>query len=169
MTDPTPLPSYSSSQPTYTSPAERPVPPTVVNAAFWLYVASAVVSVITVILSAVLVDVTRAAVKAQVAQQGRHISAAQVDTLVNVAIVTSVVVGLLFAAVFVLFAVFMRRGANWARIVLLVLTVLSVTSALGSFGLGALRLVLAIIATILVFLPSASGYFRAARQSRQLQ
>jgi hypothetical protein len=64
----------------------------------------------------------------------------------------------------------MRRGANWARIVLLIVTVLSLFQVLGAYGVGGARVVVGVIATILIFLKPASEYFRAvkARKTGQL-
>jgi hypothetical protein len=68
--------------------------------------------------------------------------------------------------VFVLFAIFMRRGANWARIVLTVVTALSLLNLLASFGIGALQVIVAVVATVLIWLKPASAYFAAVRASK---
>ncbi len=60
----------------------------------------------------------------------------------------------------------MRRGANWARIVLLIVTVLSLFGVLSGYGLGAVRVVLGVIATVLIFMKPANEYFATARSRR---
>jgi hypothetical protein len=168
MSDSTPLPSYSSSDPT--PPSGRsgaPVAvPTQVNTSYWLYIAAAIVSVIILLLSAFAVDATRKLIRQAAEKSGSHLTSTQLDAAATASIVFAVVLGLIFAALFVLFAVFMRRGANWARIVLLIITVLSLTGAAGSYGLGILRLILGVVATVLIFMRPANEYFRAVKASR---
>ncbi|MEN2739247.1 hypothetical protein ABCS02_15760 [Microbacterium sp. X-17] len=135
--------------------------PSRVNTAFWLYIACAAVSLVMMIVAIA----TAGAAVSQVQQSGK-LSAGDTSAAVGVLVTTSVVVGVLYIVAYVLFAVFMRRGANWARIVLLIVTALSLTGALGLFGVGALRLVLGVVATILVFIPPASEYFRSGRAAR---
>lgn len=133
---------------------------------FWLYLAAAAISLISLIVSLATVGATKSAIQNQLAAQGQKVTQAQIDAAVTGGVIIAVVIGIIFIAAYVLFAVLMRRGANWARIVLLVLTVLSLFDILSGFGLGALRTVLGVIATILVFLPAASEYFRSVRASK---
>lgn len=75
--------------------------------------------------------------------------------------------GVVVGALWVFFAVRMRAGRNWARIVLIVLAMLGVMSAFGNLVRGLLvveslpGLVLAGAVGYLLFRPAASEYFRA--------
>lgn len=130
-----------------------------VNTAFWLYIASAALSLVLLIIALATVGT----VTAQVQQStGGKLSGAAVGASITV----SVIFGILYIAAYVVFAVFMRRGANWARIVLLIVTVLSLFGILGGYGVGAVRAVLGVIATILIFIKPASEYFRSGRTVR---
>lgn len=130
-----------------------------VNTAFWLYIASAALSLVLLIIALATVGT----VTAQVQQStGGKLSGAAVGASITV----SVIFGILYIAAYVVFAVFMRRGANWARIVLLIVTVLSLFGILGGYGVGAVRAVLGVIATILIFIKPASEYFRSGRAVR---
>ena len=133
--------------------------PKQVNTAFWLYIANAALSLVLLIIALASVGT----VTAQVQQStGGKLSGAAVGASITV----SVIFGILYIAAYVLFAVFMRRGANWARIVLLVVTALSLVGIVSGYGIGAVRVVLGVIATILIFIKPASEYFRSGRAAR---
>lgn len=133
--------------------------PKQVNTAFWLYIASAALSLVLLIIALASVGT----VTAQVQQStGGKLSGAAVGASITV----SVIFGILYIAAYVLFAVFMRRGANWARIVLLVVTALSLVGIVSGYGIGAVRAVLGVIATVLIFIKPASEYFRSGRAAR---
>lgn len=140
--------------------------PSQVTISFWLYMAAAAVSVISLIISLASVAGTRSALQHQLSVQGQKFTSGQLDALIAVTTTIAVVIGIVFIAAYVIFALFMRRGANWARIVLLILTVLSLFEVASGYGLGALRAVLGVIATILIFLPAASEYFRTVKANK---
>lgn len=137
------------------------IAPKQVNTAFWLYIASAAVSLVLLIIALATVG----SMTTQLQQSGQ-LSGSAASAAVGISVTFSVIFGILFIAAYVLFAVFMRRGANWARIVLLIVTVLSVFGILGGYGVGALRAILGIIATVLIFIKPASEYFRSGRTVR---
>ncbi len=84
-----------------------------------------------------------------------------------------VVIALIFAALYLLFAFKMRQGRNWARITLTVLGGIGVlmgvlgllfsTGALGVLGLllSIVQLVLIVAAIYFMFRPAANAYFTA--------
>jgi hypothetical protein len=164
------LPSYPKgpTTPTANSTAVRPPVPTQVNVAFWLYIVAAVISLASVVIVFATIGLLRAAARSQLASRGASLTSSQLDAAVTAGIIVSVVVAVVFLAAYILFAVFLRRGANWARIVLLVLTVLSLLSVTSDYGIGALRVAVGIVATILVFLKPASDYFRDVKASKQV-
>lgn len=142
------------------------VVPKQVNAAFWLYIASAVLSLIALIIGVATVGSLKSAIQQQGSTNGQQMSDSAVNAAIGVSITLTVIFGILYIAAYVIFAIFMRRGANWARIVLLIVTVLSLFGVLGGYGTGALRLILGVIATILIFLKPANEYFRSSRATR---
>lgn len=167
MSDSTPPASYPASS----SPAGSgaPVaPPQQVNIAFWLYIVGAALSLIALIVSLATVGSLKDDVQKQLANQGQQISDATLNATVGVSVTLAVVFGILYIAAYVLFAFFMRRGANWARIVLLIVTVLSLFGILGGYGLGAARVVVGVIATVLIFLKPANEYFAAVKASKRV-
>lgn len=124
--------------------------PTVVTASFWLWIASAVISLLAFFLTLpVLLDSSAA-------------SGAYAGGLV----VGSIAGALLGAALRIVFAIFLLRGANWARIVLTVigaLVLLSlIPSAVAGDLLGILVALIAIAAGVLMWLPAARPHFRRA-------
>ncbi|AMM20686.1 hypothetical protein AX769_11715 [Frondihabitans sp. PAMC 28766] len=136
------------------------------NIAFWLFMLTALVHVVSLIVSAATYNSNTSSVKGQLTKHGSGVSSSQADAFLGAGLVTSIVIGILFIVALVLFAVFMRRGANWARIVLLILTILSLTGVAGLYGLGALGVVAGVVATILMFLRPSSEYFRARKAAK---
>ncbi len=137
-------------------------PPPQVNAAFWLYIAGAALSLVALIISLATVG----SLKSTLMQQQSGLSDSAANAAIGISVTLAVVFGILYIAAYVLFAVFMRRGANWARIVLLIVTVLSLFGVLGGYGVGAARVIVGVIATILIFLKPANEYFRSGRAGR---
>lgn len=135
--------------------------PKQVNAAFWLYIACAVLSLVGMI----IVLASMGSMTSRLQQSGQ-VSGSTASAAVGIGVTLNVIFGILFIAAYVLFAVFMRRGANWARIVLLIVTALSIFGVLGGYGIGALQLILGVVATILIFIRPASEYFRSGRATR---
>lgn len=171
--NPPPAPPAPGAYPASSAPgapvAAPTAPPTPVNVAFWLFVASAVLSVIGGIITLATIGGTRESLLNSIETQG-SVDQSQAQQVVDAAIglgITWAIVTLIFwAVVFVLFAFFMRRGANWARIVLTVLTALSLLNIIAGFGLGALQVVASIVAVVLMWLRPSTEYFNAVKASK---
>lgn len=163
MSDSTLPPSYPASSSPAPGAAGPVTPPQQVNIAFWLYIVGAALSLISLIVSLATIGSLKDDLQRQLAAQGQQISDGALNATVTASITVAIVFGILYIAAYVLFAVFMRRGANWARIVLLIVTVLSLFGVLGGFGVGAARLVVGVIATVLIFLKPANEYFREVK------
>lgn len=140
-------------------------PPAPVLAAFWIWIAGAVLSLVFAVITprekSAIVDALNRA-------KPPNIAPSQYDEYANVLITTTIVTLVLFAALYVFFAYKVRAGRNWARMTLTVLVIIGVaydayTGALLSSGLG---LLISLVAVILVYLPSASAYFAAHRRLR---
>lgn len=121
--------------------------PSLVVIAFWLYVVAALLSLVIVAMSMLTPGL---ADDPEVANQ---VGGA------GLLIAFAVISGILYTAGYLVVAVFLTRGANWARYILLGVTLLSMVGAFSSYGLGAARVAAGVIATILVFLPPANQYF----------
>lgn len=146
----------------------RPAPPTQVTTAFWLYIAAAALSIVSLIISLATIGTSREAVQRQLEASGQPISGSALDAIIAGTVIISVVFAIIWVGVYVLFAFFMKRGANWARIVLTILAALSLLNILSGYGVGALQALAAIIATVLIWLRPASEYFQAVKESRQV-
>ncbi len=162
--------------PAYSAAPNAPVAapssrPSLVNTAFWLFIAAAVLSVISGIVTIASVGSTRQQIIDQLQKtSGLKTNGLSIEQLADASIAgvtaLSIVTLIFWALVFVLFAYFMRRGANWARIVLTVLTVLSLINIPWGFFAGALQVIAAIVATILMWLKPSSAYFAAVKASK---
>lgn len=99
----------------------------------------------------------------------------QIDAAYGAAIAVSVVVGLIFTVLYVVLALQVRKGRNWARIVTFVLAGLGILGGLGSLavaapGLSKLLVVIGVaidIAIIVFLLRRPAKEFFAARRAPQ--
>ncbi|MDN4614176.1 hypothetical protein P5G50_06885 [Leifsonia sp. F6_8S_P_1B] len=125
--------------------------PTVVTAAFWLWIASAAIGLIGFAVSFPSVVAATQSLSGPMA---------------GGAMVGSVAGAIIGAAIRVVFAIFLLRGANWARIVLTVLGAIIVLSLLVSIITGnvlaILELLAVVAAVVLQWLSSAKPFFRRA-------
>jgi hypothetical protein len=126
--------------------------PTTVTASFWLWIASVVVSAIAVILAFAngQYEMADAGADAQIAR-----------TVAPIAGIAGLVIG---GGLRILFAVFMLRGRNWARIVLLILAVITAIAGFAAVATGGILELVAtlvtIVAAVLMYLPASNAYFR---------
>ena len=157
-----------------TSPATTAAPSTVVNA-YRLYLVSAVLGLIGLVVSLVLLPeaIAVATREAQRQVQGQDTQGLDVPAIATAAAVGGVAIGGLFAVAFaVLTIVFARkllRGRNWARIVLTVFAGLHLLGLLGLVGPGAnvlvsvvslLEIAASVVAAVLTYLPASAPWFR---------
>lgn len=140
--------------------------PQQVRIAFWLYLLAALAALISGVVGAATAGANRSVIESQLATSGVAVSTSTIDAVITAAIIFAIVFSIIWVAAFVIFALFMKRGAGWARIVLTILSALSLVSVAGSFGLGALQALAAIVATVLVWLGPAREYFQAVKASR---
>lgn len=99
----------------------------------------------------------------------------QVDSAYTVGLVFALIIGLVFAALYVLLALQMRKGKNWARIVTLVIAGLSILFGLIGLGasapaisrvIGVIGLLLNIAIFVLLLLRPAREYFASRKAVR---
>jgi hypothetical protein len=152
--------------PTAAAPIHRPK---AVDVAFWLFLAAAAVSVVSLIVSIASFDDIRAQALRRLEDQGQGdvLPPEAVDGVMWATFAFGSVVALLFAAVYVVFAMLIRRGYGWPRFVLGACAVLAVLGLfLGGLGLGALQALCLAAGTVLVFLPASNAYFRSTAEAR---
>ena len=152
---PAPPPSEWQGQPAATEP-----PPSIKTAVniVWAVVAVSVLSTILTFLY--LDDLVEAA-------GGANLTATKENAARTGAIVGAIIGFLLFGALWVLLAIFLRKGANWARIVLTVFAVLGL--AFGIFGLfaGDQPAILLILSLVQLALYAALLYFMWRKESSE--
>lgn len=151
--------------------ASRPPAPSTVNAAFWLYIAGAALGLVSIIVALVI-----GLVRLQSGgfpdglPTGTDVSPTVLSTALAVGLALGLVVGLVSIAAYVVFAVLMRRGANWARIVLTVLSAVALVSGLvGLLVLNLLNLlvsVLVVVAAVLLWQRPSNAWFARAEPPR---
>lgn len=142
-------------------------PPTVVRAVQLMFVRVAVG-----VLSALIAFASGDAIKDSIRESNTSLTADEVDAAYALGVGVAVFFGLVFAVLYILLAIQVRKGKNWARIVTWVLAGLGVLSGLvgllGS-GTGLEKLVsvvlLLIDAAIIVFLAlkPSSDYFASRK------
>ena len=144
-------------------------PPRTVNIAFWLYVAGAVLSVISGIITVATIGGQRDQFLRSVQdtnQTNGQNAQAVVDAVIAGATVWAIITLIFWAVTFVLFAFFMRRGANWARIILTVLTALSLLNILAGYGVGFIQFAATVVALVLMWLRPSNEYFSAVKATK---
>jgi hypothetical protein len=138
-------------------------PPASVEVAFWIWIVSAVVSLVFAVLAPRAKDNILASLR-----QSRPpgIVPSQYDHTANVLITVLVVQLVVFALLYVFLAYKVRSGRNWARMTLTVLLIIGVVYGLfnGSLLSSGVGLLISAVAVVLVYLPSASAFFAAHRR-----
>ena len=127
------------------------------------------------LISAIITFASGDAIKTSIRDRDPSLSTDQINSAYAVGVVVAVVFGVIFAALYILLAIQVRKGKNWARIVTWVLAGLGVLSGLlGLFGTGTgLEKIIAVLlllvdAAIIVLLTRkpANEYFSAMKAPR---
>jgi hypothetical protein len=160
-----PTPYGMPAAPQYTEPTAQNIPvPSTVQAAFWVWVATVV---LTLVGGIVTLTNSSAALATLKANNTAGLSDAQLQSLATTTLAVAAVVSVIFAGLYLLFAFKARAGRNWARIVLTVLAVLRLLSlAFGPDLFTVITVVGAVVATVLLFLPASNQYFTAKKVVR---
>lgn len=149
---------------------QAPEPPTEVQAGFWGFLVSALIVLVSGLLIIGQRDQLADASRKAVRENGQRVSDAQLDTFVTASVITTIVIAVIIAGLYVLFAFKARAGRNWARIVLTIIAVLALIGlAFGGGGgsvLGIIGRVLAIASAVALYLPNSNHYFTAAKARR---
>jgi hypothetical protein len=165
---PSGLPSFPAAPPPSEAPQQTYEPPTEIQAAFWCFIAAAVVIVVGGLLSLgskqQIIDTLRA-------NNTSNLTADEINSVASVTLTALLVVAIIIAGLFVLFAFKVRAGRNWARITLAIVAVLDLISLLNSRGsasiLSYIGVIAAVVGAILAFTPKASEYMAAVKRARR--
>ncbi|SFW85318.1 hypothetical protein [Amycolatopsis australiensis] len=166
MTDSANYPNHPDSATTgHPVAAERP---STVEGAFWAFIASTVLGLVGGVLIFASRDAIAAALRDSTRRSGGTLTDAQIDQAVNITMIVALVIAVIIAALYLLFAFKLRAGRNWARIVLTVITALQLISLLAgqSTVLGYVSVAAAVVGVILSFLTPSNAYFAAAARIR---
>jgi hypothetical protein len=159
-------PSYPASSPTSVPPAAAR--PSTINAAFWAFIASTVIGLLGGVLVFANKDAIVEATRNADRQKGTGLTDAQIDQAVTLTIVVAVVIAVIIALLYLLFAVKLRAGRNWARIVLTIITALQLLSVLAgeSSIAGYVSVLAAVVGVVLSFTAPSNAYIAAAKTAR---
>ena len=164
---------YAGNQPA-AAPA-APVRPKQVDLGFWLLIAAAVVSAISipVTLSWMNSDNFR---NSLVETSAVAISASELDAIIAFSTALSIFFAVVSIAVAVLVALFVRKGYNWARIVATVFAVLGLFGLANLTTAGSLMAVLTVLgillpvaAVIMLWMKPSTEYFNGSKAYRQFK
>ncbi len=134
-----------------TTSNEPAAPPLPVRVSFWILLVSAVLSA----LVAVIALVTWSSIVNQEVQAG--VAAGTIRTYLTV----NVILELLFAAAFVLLALRIKQGSNWARIlVTAIVVVFALVDILGGTTLlTVITILVELVAVGLLYMPQSAAFF----------
>lgn len=147
----------------------KPPRPRSLDQSFWCGVASVVIGFAMAIFSALLMPASDVdALLREVSRQQPTLSPDQIRGVYDAALIVTLVFMAIIAAVWILFLHQMRRGRNWARIVITVvgaLWLLTTVPSVAAGGLGSVLSILQLIAIaatlVLAFRPDANAYLRS--------
>ncbi|HXT46611.1 MAG TPA: hypothetical protein VN748_21275 [Pseudonocardiaceae bacterium] len=140
--------------------------PNSVEISFWLWITYLTIGAINTVVGFVQRDRNRADAINAVIDQYPAMDRSMIDSVATIVVVGVVVLGLLFVAAGVSFALLMRARRNWARVVLTVVGSLSVLFLIGPVvtPLQALfQLLLLVGAIVMMFQRPANDWFRPRR------
>jgi hypothetical protein len=137
--------------------------PVTVVGAFWCFIATTVIGLV----SAALIVLGKKSIE-DAAHDANLPQGVDADRVADASTIVVAVLSVIIALLFVLFAIKLRAGRNWARIVLTVVTALDVVSILVNGGsvLGYVGLVAAVLGVVLSFTPASNAYFSRTRTAR---
>ena len=160
MSDYSPMP--PAPEPVPAAPAQAPS--TVRNAVLLMYIRAGLGA-----LGIIVTLATKNSVRNAIRDQHPEYSADKLDRLANNAVTAGVIIGIVFLVLYVLLAVQVARGRNWARIVTWIVSALGVLGLLSVFGesSGGTKIVsvisglLAVGIIVLLALAPSNQYFAA--------
>jgi hypothetical protein len=141
-------------------------PPTPVLVSFWIWVVSAVLTVIAALITLTEHDAILDTVRQH---PPAGLQPDQYDSYVQTLIVTTLITAVVLGALDVFFAIKVRAGRNWARLVLTILTVLfglyDLTS--GASLATLISVVVSLVAVVLLYVPRSRDFFAAGKSANR--
>jgi hypothetical protein len=143
-----------------------PTAPRSVVASYWMLLVSAALPVLIVILT---LATWNSVVNQLVQQRPAGTTVAQASGAIHSYLIANITLDLIFAALYVGFAILMRRGRNWARLsITAIVAVFAVLGVLNNSGLVTLISILIELAAIgMLYTKPSKEYFAAMRQHRR--
>jgi hypothetical protein len=144
----------------------RPTPPGPVRASFWILIVSAAFRVFIAILT---VASWNSVINSAMQSVPKGTTRAQWLSDVHTILIANIVLDLVFAALYVLFAYMVRQGRNWARMTITAIVVLfGLYDIFTSSNLITLiSVIVELVAVGLLFLQASKEYFAQVRAGRQ--
>ncbi|WP_125610256.1 hypothetical protein [Specibacter cremeus] len=164
------MPSYNPGEGRFDA-GPRPTVPSTVQRAYWLVLAAALFHLISGIFN--LIHVSSAEVLRQIENQlkGQNVPAGSAEAAQTFSIVTVSLITVFGLVLYILIALFLRKGMNWARITGSVLAVISLYQLVGvGFPAGIftiVQVVLGIAGMVLCYLAPSTRYFAEAKAFRR--
>ncbi|MGW4242984.1 hypothetical protein [Nocardia sp. NPDC004722] len=147
----------------------RPRRPQTVTYAFYLMLAGAVLTVVSVLYG--LTQLSHVREQAHEASHG-NLTDSQIDMIVTVTLVTTMVFSAISIGLWIWMAFMNRAGRNWARVtgtvffglytLSMLFTLFSANATAGSIVLSVVTWLVALAAVILLWIKQSSAYFRPA-------
>lgn len=173
MTTPPPSPDFRDPQwPVPGSPPRGPRPRTV-DISFWLWIITLAFSGLGILITLTQIDQLRAEVVNAALAQDPAQDRSVIESVMTVGVTVGVVLALLFVAAGFAFAFLMRKGRNWARMMLAVpgglivlLWLIGLTQGAGptaAGGVSLVQLLLLVAAIATMFGAEANAWFRRPR------
>lgn len=158
----------------------RPRPPTSVRTAFAIYLITALISLVAIVVVLTGNVYDKAIMEAANQGVGFGVTAQQI---IDIATTVAAVAGALFLLLYVFLAFKMRSGRNWARITLAVVSGLAILTVAGTGSVkvnnrvysstmslisGWVGAALAVLALVFMFVAASNRYFRPTRATSRL-
>jgi len=135
-----------------------PAPPSVINAVRLMFLTTAFL-----VVSVIVTLATKSHLRHVIAGKHPEYTSSHLDTLVNAAVITSVVFGVIFIVAYIALALRVRAGRNWARITTLILAGLGILGSLSGLA-GANRTTTSVLLSLLTLALNGSVIFLLARK-----
>ena len=159
-----PLPAAPPVNPYDQQAAQGTAPPRMVTIAFWLWLAVSAVMLVNLI---AVIGLGREAIEETLRKANTGLSGAEFEQAVDVGVGVAIAFPAVFLVVFLACAFPMRKGRNWARIVLTVfgglLVVLSLLGMAGAAIISVLIVALIVAAIVLMYVRDSAAYFTPRR------
>ncbi|MGI9093083.1 MAG: hypothetical protein ACR2FF_06520 [Mycobacteriales bacterium] len=159
-------------QPYAQAPAPQAVPSTI-NSAFWLIVLSSLLGIV----GSLLLFGSKSKIINNIKKNNPGYSTSKLNNNYHSIVIFAVIISIIFAALYIFFALKIRAGRNWARIVVTVLLVLGILGGLanavnsnynGAFkAFSVIGLILNVAILVLLWLRPSNEYMASVKASQR--